>query len=73
MTEADFTGIEEICGSEFQNLGLVETDFYEYYTDNVVVTLRPAHKRLLNGIKVMGIKLWAKNTITRRVPIVEIK
>jgi hypothetical protein len=51
MTEADFTEIEEICGSEFQNLGLRETDFYEYYTENVVVTLRPAHKRLLNGIK----------------------
>jgi hypothetical protein len=32
MTEADFT---EICGSEF----LAETDFYEYYTENVVVTL----------------------------------
>jgi hypothetical protein len=51
MMEADFTEIEEICGSEFQNLGLAETNFYEYYTQNVVVTLRPAHKRLLNGIK----------------------
>jgi hypothetical protein len=45
MMKADFTEIEEICGSEFQNLGLAETDFYEYYTENVVVTLRPAHKR----------------------------
>jgi hypothetical protein len=51
MTEADFTEIEEFCGSEFQNLGLAETDFYEYYTENVVVTLRPTYKRLLNGIK----------------------
>jgi hypothetical protein len=51
MTEADFTEIEKICGSEFQNLRLAETDFYEYYTENVVVSLRPAHKRLLNGIK----------------------
>jgi hypothetical protein len=32
-TEADFTEIEKICGSEFQNLGLAETDFYEYYTE----------------------------------------
>jgi hypothetical protein len=49
MTEADFTEIEKICGSEFQNLSLAETDFYEYYTENVVV----AHKRLLNGIKAL--------------------
>jgi hypothetical protein len=63
MTEADFTKIEEICRSEFQNLWLAETDFYDYYTENVVVTLRLAHKRLLNGIKFMGIKLWTKNTI----------
>jgi hypothetical protein len=38
MTAADFKEIEEFCGSEIQNLGLAETDFYKKYTDNVVVT-----------------------------------